>query len=133
MNIIKEIKSLNLPFGKYAVFGSGPLHIHGIRETTDVDIVVLPEIYNQLKRSGWVEKSWESGPPGRYLQLGNIEIVDNWKYGEYNPDPLEIISNAEIIHGIPFVRLEEVLKWKRVFGREKDKKDIKLIEEFLKR
>ena len=131
MNLIDEVKKLNLPIGQYIVFGSGPLQIHGIRETRDIDLLVLPVLYDQLKNDGWEEKSWETPPPGRYLYRDNVEVGDNWDYGEYNPDPKWLIENAEIIEGIPFAPLEEVLKWKKAFGREKDKKDIELINNFL--
>jgi hypothetical protein len=67
-----------------------------------------------------------------YLYKDNIEVGDVWDYGEYNPDPQLLINDADIIDGVPFVRLEEVLKWKKAYGREKDKMDIKLIEEYLK-
>jgi hypothetical protein len=54
MEIIKEVKSLNLPIGQYVVFGSGPLQIHGIRESNDVDLLVLPGLFEKLKGEGWV-------------------------------------------------------------------------------
>jgi hypothetical protein len=43
-----------------------------------------------------------------------------------------IIDKAEIIDGLTFVRLEEVLKWKKMMNREKDKKDIEIIENYLR-
>ncbi len=43
-----------------------------------------------------------------------------------------LIENAEIIDGLAFVRLEEVLKWKKSRNKEKDQKDIELIENYLK-
>ncbi len=133
MDLINKIKQLNLPFGKYIVFGSGPLQAHGIRKTRDIDLLVLPELYNQLQQEGWEERSWETQLQGRYLYKDNMEVVDNWTYGEYNPDPKWLIENAEIIDGIPFAPLEEVIKWKSAYGRDKDIVDIKLIEEYLVR
>ena len=55
MNIIKLVKKLDLPIGQYVVFGSGPLDVHGIRETWDVDICVKPELFEKLK----LTKEWE--------------------------------------------------------------------------
>jgi hypothetical protein len=132
MEIVKEVKSLELPDGQYVVFGSGPMQVHGIRESDDIDILVLPELYKSLKQQGWPEKRWKPPYPSDYLYKGNFQIVYNWNYGEYNPDPEQLIEQSEIIQGIPFARLEEVLRWKRVLGREKDQRDIKLIEEYLK-
>jgi predicted nucleotidyltransferase len=42
-----------------------------------------------------------------------------------------MIKEAEIIKGIPFVKLEEVKYYKTLVNRDKDKNDVKLIEQFL--
>jgi len=41
-----------------------------------------------------------------------------------------LIDNAEIIKNFPFVQLKYVVEWKMKSGREKDIKDVKLIEEY---
>ena len=41
---LAELKKLNLPNDKYAVFGSGPLAIYGIRDSEDIDIIVKSEL-----------------------------------------------------------------------------------------
>jgi len=38
---------------------------------------------------------------------------------------------AVIIVGLPFLTLKELLAYKKAFGREKDLKDIKLINNYL--
>jgi hypothetical protein len=45
----------------------------------------------------------------------------------------KMIKEADIIDGLPFVKLEYLIEWKKFFRREKDLKDIELIEEFLKK
>ena len=67
------------------------------------------------------------------LQKDCFEIGDDWNFGTYNPDPALLIKNAEIVEGIPVVRLEEVVAWKKAFGREKDMEDVKRVDEFMKR
>jgi hypothetical protein len=42
-----------------------------------------------------------------------------------------LVDTADIIEDIRFVKLEHVLNWKRMMGREKDLKDIGLIETYL--
>lgn len=69
--LFDELKKLNISMGEYAVFGSGPLWIRGIRESNDEDI--------------------------------------------------------------PFVSLEAVIQWKKRMGREKDMRDLALIDEYLKK
>ena len=35
-----------------------------------------------------------------------------------------------MIEGLPFVQLKYIIEWKKLFGREKDKKDLQLIEQY---
>jgi hypothetical protein len=128
--LIKKVRNLNFPQSEYAVFGSGPLAAHGIRETRDIDLVVIPSLYQKLKNDGWEEKEWPSGR--KYLVKDEFEVIDDWDYATYHPDLKQIIKEAEIIDEVPFIKLEEVLEWKQSFGREKDLKDIQLIDNYLK-
>jgi len=51
-----------------------------------------------------------------------------WRAGDIK----KLIAEAEIIDDLPFVKLEDVLKWKKLCNRgEKDKRDIELIENYL--
>lgn len=129
MNIGGIIKAQHLPKEEFVVFGSGPLAIHGIRETRDIDLFISPKLYEALKSRGWEEKFWPSGD--RYLVHDIFEVTDSWDYDEYNPSFEEIRSRAEIYDDIPYASLEDVLVWKKAFGREKDQKDIKAIEDYL--
>jgi len=44
MKYLDELKSLNLPKDKFAIFGSGPLAIRNMRENKDIDIIVNREL-----------------------------------------------------------------------------------------
>ncbi|GAF93599.1 unnamed protein product, partial [marine sediment metagenome] len=48
MKYLDELKRLDLPKDKYAIFGSGPLAIRGLRENRDLDIIVKPELWEKL-------------------------------------------------------------------------------------
>lgn len=130
MDIFALVKALKLPDWQYVVFGAGPLAAHGIHATNDVDLFVTTALYQRLKVSGWSEKTTSTG--GLYLASGIYEADDMWEYGEYNPTVEELIAAAEVIQGVPFAPLGEVLKWKRAFGRPKDRDDVLLIEEHLR-
>ncbi len=129
--IAEKVKKLGLPAGKYALFGSVPLSAHSIRESNDADIIATQDVYDALKAKGWNEKIYPDGR--RMLDSDCFEVGAEWTYGSYNPDPARLIAEAETIEGVPVVRLEEVLKWKKAFGREKDLRDVKLIEAYMKR
>lgn len=127
MKYLEELKKLNLPKDKFAVFGSGVLAIHGIRENKDIDLIVKKDLWRDLTKKYPLYKEEDPGFVPR-IRIGNIEIFDNWPpFKELDT----LIDSADIINGIRFVKLEFVLKWKKNFNREKDQNDVKLIEEFL--
>lgn len=128
--LLKKLKELNLPKGKFAIFGSGPMCVRGLREIGDLDIMVTDDVYNEFKkRPDFKAKKDKNG--NEYLEKDNIEIYADWHLDDW--DEKKMIQEAEIIDGFPFVRLEEVLRWKKLRNREKDIKDIKLIEEYLEK
>ena len=131
-NFLQKIKSLQLPTGEFAIFGSGPMAAHGIRESSDADIIVSEKLFEEYKqKTGWVYKSFERDD--RHIEMiekDKIEFYKNWGPGKW--DIAKLIQNSEIINDLPFVELDKVLRWKKISGREKDKKDIFLIKEYLK-
>lgn len=131
VDIIQQVKALGLPLGQYVVFGSGPLAARGIRATADVDLFTTTALYTQLKVNGWEEKEKPVDARGFYLTRGIYEANDTWHHGSYNPRPEAIIAAADIINGVPFAPLVEVLKWKQAFGRPKDVADVRLIEQYM--
>ena len=47
-----------------------------------------------------------------------LSIHTEWAIGDFDVD--ELIDTAEVIDGIPFVRLEHVVAYKRIASRDKD-------------
>lgn len=128
MKHLKELKDLKLPKDEYAVFGSGPMAIRGLRENKDIDIIVKGRLWKRL--SGKYEVKIKNEGRIEYIQIGNIEIFKDWKPWFEDIDVL--IDSADIIDGIRFVGLEYILEWKSAMGRDKDKKDVKMILKYLK-
>lgn len=120
---LDELEKLNLPQGSYAIFGSGPLAVRGIRDAKDLDIVVRKDVWDELA------EKYPKNEKGNGLQIGDIEAFDSWS--PWFEDPNMLIETAEIIDGLPFVKLEHVVSWKKAMGREKDLNDLQLIEKFL--
>ena len=128
------LRQLNLPLGRYAISASGPLGIRNLRDIADIDLIVAPDLWEALARQYGI------------INTGNVikivfpgGLIEAFREGSFyaDPDPdaptvAERISSAEIIEGLPFVSLEHILYHKRRIAREKDLKDIFLIEEFLK-
>ncbi len=125
------LKSLNLPKGEYAIFGSGPLAVRKIRDSSDLDVILTEALFEKLKKKKeFIYSTEKDGYKVERLLLDNIEFFKSWAPGNW--DTNELVKNAEEIDGLCFVKLSEVIKWKKLLGREKDKKDLKLIDEYLK-
>lgn len=128
-SIIKKIKDLNFPATQYVIVGSGTLDALGIRRASDIDIAVLPELHKKLCESSDWEKIEKYGKI--FLKREGIDIIPSLDWSEYPTTTEEAIQSALIIDGIPFLNLQELKKFKRALGREKDFADIKLIDEYL--
>ncbi|PIZ95768.1 MAG: hypothetical protein COX80_03490 [Candidatus Magasanikbacteria bacterium CG_4_10_14_0_2_um_filter_33_14] len=124
--LLEELKKLNLPVEQYAIFGSGPMAIRSIRESSDLDIVVLDELWQKFVSKYSTKEGNES-----IIQVGNIEICKDIL--PWLDDTEEMIKRSDIIEGLPFLTLEDTINFKTKLGREKDKKDIELIKEYLEK
>lgn len=125
--LLQKLGKLNLPKDKFVVFGSAVLAAHGIREARDLDLVVTRDLFDELTKKFPLD-SFEDGSPR--ILIGEIEIMLDPGFGF---DTEEWIKNADVIDGVRFVKLEDLMEWKKKMGREKDLKDIKLIEDYLNR
>lgn len=119
--LLEEVKTLNLDIKEYAVFGSGPLAVRGLRESNDIDIIVTEKLWENLEKQNDVQDD--------RIIIGNVEIWHNWK--PWIEDIEQLIKSAELIKETPHVQLKYIKEWKKKMGREKDLQDIRLIEKFL--
>ena len=66
-----EIRELSLPKGSFAIFGSGPMAIRGLKEPNDIDLIVTKDVYELLKnKHGWDEKIYNESEK-HYLTVNN--------------------------------------------------------------
>lgn len=132
MNVIEEIKKLDLPVDHYVVIGGSSLAVRGIRETEDIDLVVSKDLLEEYKqKEGWrihprLDTTKEPG-----LTNGLVEMYPDIGYGvEYSFE--EMRDKADIVEGVPVASLEDIVRIKQVYKREKDLRDIELIKKFQK-
>ena len=130
-DLFQRVKKLKLPIGKYALFGSAPMGVRGLKKCSDIDLIVSEEIWEKYReKSGWDYQITENGVEHIESRDSKIEFWHDWR--PWYQDSSRFINDAEIIDGLPFVKLDRVLEWKRKFGREKDLEDVKIIEKFLR-
>ncbi|MES2408718.1 MAG: hypothetical protein V4509_00275 [Patescibacteria group bacterium] len=131
-DIISEVKKLQLPLEKYSVVGGGALAARDIRKFGDIDLIVTDDLYQKMKNDGWEER--EKRYPYFHLYKGNAEVAKNFSHIDgCMLDHERVIENSDIIEGIPFMSLPDLIKLKQAMGREKDLKDIELILNYMKK
>jgi hypothetical protein len=130
-DIITKVQTLNLPKGSYIVFGSCPMALAGIRESSDIDMLVTEEVFNLLEKAGWqtINKGMNDNP----LAFEDFEAHKNWNFSSYQPTLDQLLRTATVTENIPFASLAEVKKWKQSSGRPKDLVDIALIDNYLQK
>jgi ADP-ribose pyrophosphatase YjhB (NUDIX family) len=124
--LLKELDNLGLPRDQFAITSSGPLGVRGIRPSKDIDIVASESLWNELSNKYQAEHLEFNDS----IKIGNIEILGNFQ-GEQIHSTEDQIAKADIIDGYQYVNLEMIKDFKKLLGREKDLKDIELIEKFL--
>ena len=109
------------PREDYWVIAGSAMVLYGIRERThDIDLGCTSKMADLLERDGFLEGRSQGG--GRQFRYGeDIEIFENWLEGA--------ITTVE---GFQTVTVEGLIEMKRELGREKDLRDLRLIEEYLK-
>jgi len=121
--LLKRLKNLNLPKDQYAIFGSGPLAIRGLKKADNLEIVVKLKLFDELI------KSYKQTEPG-LIEIDGLKIYADWK-SEID-DVEKVINQSEEIAGFKFVTLKDLIKWKRKRAYQEDYFDIGLIKDYLK-
>lgn len=128
--LFDQLRELKLPAGGYAVFGSGPLAIRGIIPVTnDVDVICNAATWARVSRLGRVEYLPEYDVTIVTMADGALTFGTKWGIGNFDVD--ELIATAEIVDGLPFVRLEHVISYKQTRSSEKDLRHLDALEKFL--
>lgn len=127
---LKKLKDLKLPTDQFVLVGSSALGIRGIRESNDLDVIVSDNLWKKLVQSYSVTREWK---------VDKIKIADNIEIlgeGSVFRDSRiasvdELIKTADTFDGLHYINLELLKKFKQQLGREKDFKDIELIDTYL--
>lgn len=131
VKIIQQVKDLNLPEGEYLVSGSGALSVRGIREHNDIDLLISKKLWNTLlENEGWeISKEYTTTivhPKGFF----EAKTVLDWM--EEKPILDDLLPRADYFDNVPFLSLQDLRDSKITLGREKDLKDISIIDECIK-
>ncbi len=127
--LLQELLNVGLPEGDFALFGSGPLLVRGwIDDVGDLDVIARGTAWDHAQRVG--QLSHLDGYGIDIVSIGDhITIGTAWGIGGFSVGAL--IDEAEMIEGIPCVRLKYIIAYKRLADRPKDRVHLAAIEEHL--
>ena len=115
-DIRRRLAELALDTNEYRINAGGAMVLHGLREEThDLDIWCTKKLGDALAQRCDVQVL----PDGtrRFVPAPDVEIYENMLPGE-----------TVFLNGIPVAPLEDVLALKRQLNREKDQRDIAVLE-----
>jgi hypothetical protein len=113
------LRALELPASHFAIFGSGPLVIrHIIPASNDLDVICRDDAWRRVTSMGEIRYLEQYDLSVVSIMNGRITFGNEWGIGDFDVNLL--IDTAETISGLPFVRLEHVIAYKRIANRPKD-------------
>ena len=116
-SLLQRLQELDFPEEEYWVVAGGAMVLHGFQpQTRDIDLGCSSLLADKLEKQGYSVTRCEDGTR-RISYSEDVEIFENW-----------IEDKVEIVSGVPVVSVDGLIKMKRKLGREKDLKDIAIIE-----
>ena len=128
MKVTEELKRLGIDPDDCIVVGSGVMGALKIRQTDDLDLCVKQKTYDRFKDLGWEEKVWPQGAPT--IHSGTVDMGTDWGDDKIIYAFEDLKKHTVEINGVTYVSLELLRSWKVNKGREKDKIDIELIDNY---
>ena len=130
-SLFDRLKSLNLPAGDFAIFGSGPLIVRKIvPASNDLDIICRGIAWDTIEGVGESEYLAEYDLTIVTMFDGGLSFGNQWGIGEFDID--ELIDTAELIDDLPFVRLKHVASYKSIRKSPKDLQHLEALKSYRK-
>jgi hypothetical protein len=129
--LVKLVAELDLDCRDFVIFGSGPLLAHRLRRhIQDLDVVARGAVWCRVSQYGFPAAGSINGAPMAVFWGGLIQFSPGWISEDWDTD--DLIDRAEIIEGLPFAQLTDVLEYKQMLGRPKDRRDIQALVQLLR-
>lgn len=134
--VLAALNELAVPPASLVIMGGSALAVYGIRSAEDIDLLVSPETYNKLSATpGWERE--DSHGVHRLVSKNGLFDVWQWWYDERSAVRIlyeEVLRHAvNIPEGYMVPSLDYLLKLKRMGLRDKDKADVQLLKNYMKK
>ncbi len=125
--LFDSLRKLGLPAAHFAVFGSGPLVVRGIiPAVNDIDVLCRGTAWDFVQSIGVEEYLEQHDVTIFSIDDGHITFGSRWAIGNFDTDML--IDTAELLEGLPFVRLQHVIAYKIISDRPKDREHLRALK-----
>ena len=120
-DVLEKLRTLNWPLEDYWVVAGAAMVLYGLRaESRDIDLGCTTARADALEAAGVPYRRMDDGS-GRWFTLDrNVEVFENW-----------LVDRVELVEGVPVISLQGLRQMKAALDREKDRKDIALIDALL--
>jgi len=117
LDILQRLEELEFDRSEYWVITGGAMVLYGLRaKTHDIDLGCTAKLADELEAAGYPVKRRADGT--RHITFDqDIELLENW-----------LCDKVQLVDGFPVISLQGLLEMKKSLGREKDLRDIALIE-----
>lgn len=120
--ILAQLNDMELAQSEFWVITGGAMVLHGLRPRThDIDLGITTELADNLEAQGYPVKRNENGQR-KIIFNEDVEMFENW-----------LCDETQMIDGFRVITLKGLLEMKKQLGREKDLRDIALIEAALEK
>lgn len=119
--MLQKLHKLNFPKKEYWIVAGSAMLLYGLRQQThDIDMGCTKALADELEKQGFLVSVQEDGRRS-FLVDGDVEISEDW-----------LFDTVTEVEGFPVISGKGLLEMKRYLGREKDQKDILVIEQYLR-
>ena len=120
----KVLKNRRIPRHQICIVGSSVMSVYNLRQNNDIDIIMSLEERSKISKQ---ENSFKLSENIECVGVGWLHRLDNTTTDE---DILFKENNHFILDGFKYCNLDLLRKRKSLSGKEKDKKDMILIERY---
>lgn len=119
-DLLRRLEELGFDRKEYWVVSGGAMVLYGLREKNhDLDLGCTATLADRLENRGYPITRFPDGTR-KITFAEDVELFENWIY--------DTVTEVE---GVPVISLEGLIAMKKTLGREKDQRDLMLIENFL--